>query len=235
MFSSKAFKFFLASLIASMIFSACNFWQTADSEETNANKFTAEELRSEIPFENKEPENFQAEIVVSTFINGEKLERITKAARSQAKIRYDFSNGISFLQTGENEKFLLQIDKKIYAQNAGGANDSATGETLKDFLTTEWLNEKRDVKFENLGAENGLAKYRISGENNSSEIIIYVDENLKFPVKQEFYSVNGEQKTLVSAIEIKNLKLEANATLFDLPKDFKKVSLEEFQKSNRKN
>ncbi len=197
----------------------------------NSNTFVAEEIISEIPFENKEPEIFQAEIVLTTYANGEKTERIIKAARHREKIRYDYPNGNSFLQITENERFLLETDKKIYLQNQmSSGNSTESGNSLKDFLTIEWLNEKRDANFENLGTENALVKYRVSVENMNSEILIYVDENLKFPVKQEFYSIIGEQKTLLSAMEIRNLKLEVDENLFELPKDFRKVSIKEFQK-----
>lgn len=232
MFPTNTFKLFIVLFFAPLIFSSCSFWQTSENGNTNSNTFTADELKSKIPFENKEPEVFQAEIVLAAFINGEKTERIIKAARSREKIRYDYPNGISFLQLNEDEKFLLETEKKVYAQSASISNSSAeTGEMLKDFLTTEWLSERRNVKFENLGLENGLAKYRVSGENNTSEILIYVDENLKFPVKQEFYSISGEQKILFTAMEFRNLKLEIDESIFDLPKDFKKISVEEFQKN----
>ncbi len=234
MFPTNALKFLLVLFLAPVIFSSCSFWQTAENGNTNSNTFVADELVSEIPFENKEPEIFQAEIVLTTYLNGEKTERIIKTARSREKIRYDYPNGTSFLQLNETEKFLLEAEKKIYAQGSSISNSSAeTGETLKDFLTTEWLSEKRDLKFENLGSENGLAKYRVSGENNSTEILIYVDENLKFPVKQEFYSTSGEQKILFTAMEFRNLRLEIDGSIFDLPKDFKKISIQEFQKSVR--
>lgn len=235
MFPTNALKFLFVLFFAPLIFSSCSFWQTAENGNTNSNTFIVDELNSEIPFENKEPEVFQAEIVLATFINGEKTERIIKAARSREKIRYDYPNGISFLQLNENEKFLLETEKKVYAQSTSISNNSAnTGDVIKDFLTTEWLSEKRDLNFENLGSENGLAKYRVSGENSNTEVLIYVDENLKFPVKQEFYSINGDQKILFTAMEFKNLKLEVDKTLFELPKDYKQVLIQQFQEEARK-
>ncbi len=229
MFPTNALKFFSVLFIAPLIFSSCSFWQTSQNENTNSNTFVAEELKSEIPFENKEPEIFQAEIVLTTFANGEKYERIIKAARSREKIRYDYPNETSFLQINEGQTFLLEIKQKVYVQNQASSDISIpTGETIKDFLTTEWLSEKRDARFENLGAENGLTKFRVRLGSNS-EILIYIDENLKLPIKQEFYSLNGEQKTLLSAMEIKNLKLEIDEVLFELPKDFKQVSVKQFQ------
>jgi hypothetical protein len=235
MLSTNALKFFFVFFFAPLIFSSCGFWQTSQTENPNSNLFAAEELKSEIPFENKEPEIFQAEIVLTTYLNDEKTERAIKTARAREKIRCDYPNGISFLQINENEKFLLETEKKIYAQGSAIlSNSPETGEILKDFLTTEWLSEKRDAKFENLGSENGLTKYRVQGENNNSEILIYVDENLKFPVKQEFYSISGEKKILFTAMEIRNLQLEADEAVFTLPEDYKKVSVKEFQEEVRK-
>lgn len=220
--------------LASVIFSSCSFWRTSDDSPKNPNTIAENDLSTRIPFENTEPEIFQAEIVLSSFLNGEKIERIIKAARNGAKMRYDYPNGSSFLQKGENEKFFLDSNKKIYAQSPIGAESlSDGGESLKDLLTTEWLNEKSNVKFENLGAENGLAKYRVKGENENSEVLIYVDENLKLPVKQEFYAINGGQKNLVSAVEIRNFKTQADDSLFEIPKDFKQVSIKEFQTKSR--
>jgi hypothetical protein len=90
--------------------------------------------------------------------------------------------------------------------------------------------------FENLGAENGLTKYRVRLKDmpkDASETLIYIDENLKIPVKQEFYTINGEQKILVFSMELRNLKLQTDDKLFELPKDYRKVSSNEFQKAIR--
>jgi outer membrane lipoprotein-sorting protein len=81
-----------------------------------------------------------------------------------------------------------------------------------------------------------LTKYRAhlaDAPNSNSETFIYVDENLKIPVRQEFYKTNGEQKILVFSMELRNFKLEAADELFELPKDYRKVSPNEFQKTIR--
>jgi hypothetical protein len=233
----KSIKF--SVFFAAMFCQACGFWQSSESRNANAFSapFTAQELKTNIPFSSKEPDVYQAEIVLTNFSGGEKFERRSFTARNGAKLRFDYENKISFLQPNENEKFLIHSGKKIYV--ASQTNSAATGETsndIKDFLTTEWLNEKRGATFENLGAENGLTSYRAKLEdapNINSEILIFVDENLKIPIKQEFYTRNGEQKILVFSMELQNLKLETDDKLFELPKDYRKVSSNEFQKAIR--
>jgi hypothetical protein len=237
MFLPKAIK--ISVVFAAMFCQACSLWQSSESRNANAFSapFASQELKSKVPFSSKEPDVYQTEIVLTNYSGGEKFERRSFTARRDEKIRSDYENKLSFLQRNENEKFLIHHGKKIYVDsqtNSGAANE--TGDQIKDFLTTEWLNEKRDTAFENLGAENGLTKYRARLEdatNINSEILIFLDENLKIPVKQEFYTVNGEQKTLVFSMELQNLKLETDDKLFELPKDYRKVLSSEFQKAIR--
>ncbi|MBA3631319.1 MAG: hypothetical protein H0W58_00670 [Acidobacteria bacterium] len=209
---------------------ACRFWQKAESEMPTPTPFVAEEIESKIPFSTKEPENFQAEFVVTT---GGKEDK-TFAARSGENRRYDYNvgekNQFSVVKTADNKSFLIFKDKKIYAENLNNAI-AQTAENTFDFLTTEWLNRKADAKFELLGAENGLTKHRVVlGENENSESIIWVDEKIGLPVRQEFYSTGGEQRMLNFTFEMNNLKLQTDADLFSIPKGFRKVSVEEFRK-----
>jgi outer membrane lipoprotein-sorting protein len=234
MFLPKSIKIFVGFTV--IFASSCSFWQNSENQNANvlSATLTVDESKSAIPFSSKEPDVYQAEVVLTNYSDGEKSERKIFTARNGAKLRCDYENKISFLQVGEDEKFLIHNGKKIYAENQTNFSiASESGDTIKDFLTTEWLNEKRGAKFERLGAENGFVKYRVRLEdapNTASETFIYVDENLKIPVKQEFYTTNGEQRILVFSMELQNLKLQTDDKLFELPKEFRKVSMKEFQK-----
>ena len=231
---------FYLALCFSIGFSACGFWskRAENSNAANPTPFTAQEIPSEIPFSNREPEVFQCEIIVSSFINGEKQERKTFVARSGGGRRLTiFAAGekaeIAFLQTGETGAFSISQEKKVYTENAAGrASPESSGENFNDFLTVAWLNAKASAVFENLGAENGLSKFLVRlNDSDASEILIYVDENLKIPVRQEFFSRAGDDKILLCTVELKNFQLQTDDKLFELPsKDFRKVSREEFDK-----
>lgn len=225
MFSAKFFKSFL---IFSLAFcSSCQYWQSNSNTNANIEAPPTEiaEIVSEIPFPTKEPDTFQAEMIVR--INEEE----SKTFIARDKERFLSKKGdIATLQLSPNQSFLINFSRKIYVENKINSSPAnVSGETLSDFLTTEWLNQKTDVKYENLGSENGFSKYRVKFEH--SESLIFVDENFKFPTKQEFHSIDGETKNLVYSMELKNIKLIAEDSLFEVPKDFRKVSLEEFQKS----
>lgn len=238
MFSLKSIKIFAGFALLSA--SSCGFWQTAENHSADVSPATssaAEETKSAVPFASAEPEVYQAEIVLTNYADGEKSERKIFTWRNGAKLRYDYENKISFLRTGENQSFLIDNGKRIYAASQTNSDSfGETGETLRDFLTVEWLNAKRRAKFENLAAENGLTKFRVILEdapNAASETFVYVDENLKLPVRQEFYTTDGDQKVLVFSMELRNLKLEADDKVFELPQDFRQVSANEFQKTTR--
>ena len=229
MLSPNFYKFLALFALTLLSSTGCNFWQSATGNATNQTPFATEEFKSEIPFTAKEPEIFQAEIVVTA----NNQENKTFVARNNNNRRYDYNfgakNQLSVLQTDKN--YLILPEKKVYAENTSQESDGVS-ENWTDFLTTEWLNSKPGVKFFKLDSESNLTKYRVSfgeAENAKSESLITVDEAKNLIVRQEFYSTDGEQKTLMTTVELKNLKFEAEADLFAVPKDFRKVSLEEFR------
>ncbi len=230
MLSSRSAKFLVICFLLPTFFSACFLRQNASGEMPSPTPFVVEELKSNVPFSNKEPENFQAEFIVST---GGAEDKTFAARRGEKQIfTYNFGkkNQFSVLRSGDGKSLPFIKDKKVYVENSA-ANLALAMENPFDFLTTEWLNQKSDAKFERLGEENGSTKYRaILGERSKSEVLIWIDEKISLPVKQEFYSVNGDQKMLTATFEMKNFAPQADDNLFEIPKDFRKVTIEEFRK-----
>lgn len=231
MFSFRFSKKLLFFALILAFFSACRSGQSNNGETGAAKPLIVEESKSEIPFSTKEPENFQAEIVVSS--SG--IERKTFIARSGANRRYDFNAGaknqISTVSTDRN--YLISPDKKLYAEAASDENAFAP-ESWTDFLTNRRLGAESETFFERLETKADLTKYRVRLNSAAeSEILIFVDDSRGFPVRQEFYSTGSGQRILNFAVELRNLKIPADENLFVVPKDFRKVSLEEFRKMMR--
>jgi hypothetical protein len=232
MFSFNLTKSFAIFALIFLLFSACRFWQTGGGETSDKPPAVSEDLKSEIPFSTKEPEQFQAEIVVTA----NETERKTFVARSGANRRYDFNfgakNQLTNLQTDKN--YLILNEKKLYTET--GPAQTFPTDDWTNFLTTEWLSQNRDTSFEKLETTDNLTKYRVKiGAGDNSEILIWVDETAGLPVKQEFYGTTNGQKTLTYSVELKNLKLQTDENLFVVPKDFKKISPDEFRKILRSN
>ncbi len=227
MFSSNLTKFFAVFALIFSLFSGCRFWQKTTDTNSSPTPAVSEDLKSAIPFSTKEPEQFQAEIVVTA----NETERKTFVAKNGANRRYDFNfgakNQLTNLQTDKN--YLISTEKKIYTET--GTAQSSSADDWENFLTTEWLNQNHEASFEKLETTDNITKYRVGlGASVLSEMLISIDEQLGLPVKQEFYAIIGEQKVLTYTVELKNLKLKTDENLFAVPTDFRRVSTEEFRK-----
>lgn len=235
MFSSNIFKISFVVILFALLCNACSFWQSAVNQNTsNASvPFVDAELKSEFPFSTKEPDIYQTEIVVTTISSEEKMF----AARNGNFRRYDFSfsgdSPISLIHDANGGKQFIDHKKKVYSEEKlSGQAFAPPAENWNDFLTADLINQKKNVRFEKIDAENNLTKYRvILNETNAdgSETVISIDEKLGFPVKSEFYGIEGEQKTLKFSVEMKNIKLQTEDNLFQIPAGYRKVSLEEFR------
>jgi hypothetical protein len=223
MFSSNSARIFF--VFALLFCQACGFWR--GQTDAPPAPFVADEIKSAIPFSTKEPNVYQTEIVVTA--NG--VEDVTFTARNETSrltvYNFQTESETAILKLGENQTFLIAPQRKIYALEEF-VNDAVEADS--DFLTAELLNRKKDARFETLGMENNLARYRVSFEEaRNSEIIVSVDEQIGLPVKQEFYSTGDGQKILTYAVELKNFSPSANAKLFEIPKDYRKVLAKEFR------
>lgn len=237
MFSENSRKILTAAAISLIFFSACRLWQQKENEVSNTNSSPPSEISVALPFSNKEPENYQAQIITRSFADDEQSERKIFIARHGNKRLTVFNQGekseIALLNLDDGASFSIDNEKKIYTENKSSA--AVSENELNDFLTTEWLNAKTSANFENLGTENNLTKFRVRlGQSDNSEILIYVDANLKIPVREEFYKVSGEQKTMTFSVEIKDFKSQTDENFFVLPKDYRKVSASEFQETIRR-
>lgn len=222
MFPTISRKIFFACCAALLVSPSCGWWRA--KTDATATPSLTNELKSEIPFATKEPENFQADFVVTA--NG--AETKTFLARSGDRRRFDFvfgaKNAVTVLQIGAKQNFLILPAGKIFAENFAAQVFVQTSENWKDFLTNKWLYQKADAKFVSLGAENNLAKYSVKlNDGENAEAIVFVDEQINLPVRQEFYTVRGEEKSLSLVFEIRNFKLQTDENLFEIPKDFRRV------------
>jgi hypothetical protein len=187
------------------------------------------EVVSDIPFATKEPETYQAEIVVTS--SG--IERRMFIARSGNLRRSDYNvgepNQFSILQSDKN--YLIAANNKIFAENTAGQLSAALGGPFDEFTST-LLYSRRRPDFKSLGSENGLSKYSVRlDKGHAAEAVIFVDEAAGFPVRQELYSLRGDERTLQYTVEIRNLILETDPGTFEIPAGFRQTSIEEVRRS----
>lgn len=228
MFSSNTYKVLFLLFIAILLTASCKFWQS--NSEKNNFQTSDSEIQTNIPFSNKEPEIFQAEFIISSFVNGKKTEQknfvAKKGGRFLATYRMKSSNKISYLFISEDKTYYINHDKKTFQKRGFSASNKDLPQiSWRDFLTTKWLNEKTSSKFEKVESEDNLTKYlvKMDGSENS-EVLVFIDEKIPFPVKQEFYSISNGEKVLTTLVEVKNYKTEVEDSLFKVPKDYKEIN-----------
>lgn len=220
MFLSNPAKSLLACILLLFFAAGCGFLRSSENKPVPL----VPETKSRFPFRTKEPENFQCEIVVTAA----EATRRTMLARKGGMRRVDFDvgekNQRAILQT--DKEYLIAFDRKVFAENTA---KTGVGEAQFSELTSELLNRSERAEFEEIGREKSVVKYRVILESaDLSEIIVYFDELIGLPVKQEFFAVNGAEKTLQYSVDVVGFLTEVDEGLFAIPAGFRKVSLDEF-------
>ncbi|HEY6189675.1 MAG TPA: hypothetical protein VIW80_18620 [Pyrinomonadaceae bacterium] len=245
------------SLVLIVAATACNRSggeSNANSAASNGNQTATSDNTSKTPpFSTKEPERYTATMVVTGSLGGNApsipgisnlLSRELKIARDGDKRRVDYElipgARMSDLQTPAGH-FMLLHSKKLYAEvKPGEAGDltAAARNLPSDFSPDKLINEQSPgANYEKLGTEtvNGRAttKYRVktTGKGEASgmqtETIVWVDESLGMPVKSETTSTGERASGSKVTMEMRDIKQEADPSLFEMPKDYKKVTSDE--------
>lgn len=226
----------------------------ANGGGANGNQATAGDNSSKTPpFSTKEPERYEATMVVTGSLGGSTpvipgvsnlLSKEMKIARDGDRRRVDYElipgAKMSDLQTPSGH-FMLLHSKKMYAEiKPGEAGDitSAARNLPSDFSPDKLINEQSPgANYEKLGTEviNGrtTTKYRVTttakgeGRGMATETIVWVDESLGMPIKSETVSTGEQARGSKVTMELRDIKQEVDPSLFELPKDYKKVTSSE--------
>ena len=212
MLLSTPVKICVAALCLSPIFAGCSLWRSND----NTASFAASQSRNELPFATREPDVFQCEFVIRT---GETERRIT-LARDGLRRRIDYDTGTdehrAVLIT--SKEYLLYFKPKRYEERelsgGGGSGDS---------LLSHLLHMRDFTEFEEVKRDGSVVQFRARiNESDSSDVIVFFDEAIGLPVKQEHYSLEGDKRTLRYSVELRNFRKEVDPGVFEIPAGFRK-------------
>lgn len=219
MFLSNPRNFLLVVFLFSNIFQGCGSG-AANNAGTNA---AGIEKKSEFPFSTAEPNIYQGEFVVTAAGTEDKWF----IARNGERRRFDIlKDGKPFIsQIKSDALYFVDHAKKAYAVRPLSG-------LMMNIALDSFYRGKEYRKFEDLGTENGLKKYRATtSDQGKGTILIFVDESNGMMVRQEFTD-GGETNAAGPnsfVYEIRDLKLEANDSVFAIPSGYRKVSWEEFR------
>jgi hypothetical protein len=225
MYLTKLSKTLLLLAVSTVFFTGCAKVQTGD----NANAAPVELPKTEAPFANKEPEKYQVEIWQTSAAGTEKF----LAVRDGSKWRIDSAYGepVQTVALHTDKDYVLSYGTKVYAEYPSNHGyDEREGMIAE--ISFGMLNSSAKGTFEKIGTEGGVTKYKVfSDADKGKESVISIDEKLGLPVKKEIYTGTGAERTLEMTVTLNGYKAEIDETLLTVPKDFKKVSIDEMKKA----
>jgi len=201
-------------------------------------------VSSSPPFQTKEPDRYSATRTITiTKISGETVVTRSSIARDGELRRYEFEAADDadkrtvYLEVPEG-RFVLLPGEKIYA-DLGSENDAGLSEEDETFPEGLLHSDITTTSYQKIGPESiggrSATKYRIvvnssSSENVSvSETLMWVDDELHMPIKSETKSAGGGKVIM----EISDLVLKVDESVFKIPPDYKRLSQKRAPKSRQ--
>ena len=220
---SNPAKSLLLLFVPVLLFCGCS--SVADE---NTSQFPrSSEHESSFPFSTAEPERYRADIITRSGV----IERKFTIARDGPRRRIEYDIG----QPGHrgvlltDREYLIDFERRVFAIARTGGTSAVDG----DFVMHA-LNQRHFAEFEAAGAENGMPIYKaIIDGSPASEVVLALDPGTNLPIKQEFYSVDGDRRVLTYSTELQNLSLDVDQSVFELPTGFREISLAEFRRRSR--
>jgi outer membrane lipoprotein-sorting protein len=193
------------------------------------------------PFQTKEPERYRA-VRTITAVNAEGQTLVTKTsvARDGNSRRHESTvaaKTIVYLDVPEG-KFVLLPDEKVYADVTDQSQISAdpNEEGLESSPDALLHTDVGSTSYQKLGTESvagrNTNKYRIVVNSpaptnvSQSETLMWIDETLQMPIRSETKSADGTGVTM----EVSDIKLDVNNSLFSIPEGYQKLKFTELRK-----
>jgi hypothetical protein len=170
-----------------------------------------------IPFETKEPETFQADFV--TIAGGN--ESRSHFAKKQGRWRMDTFDAEGPTRSIIQGQTLTYIDHGLKQFSEPPTNGSDAQPPFLADLTTSLLHPKQPAKFEKLGTDGSVERYKDTVEGSNTASTITYDSAIKMIVRHEF---DGG-----FAFEMRNFTLDVDDTIFQVPSGYRKISWTAFK------
>lgn len=188
------------------------------------------------PFQTKEPERYSATRTITiTTAAGQTFVTKTLIARDGERRRNE-SDGTVYLELPEG-RFVLIPEEAVYADVVAEPDGNTEEQVSPESVLHA---ETGTTSYQNLGTEviggRSSSKYRVvvNGSNsqnvNLTEILIWIDEMLKMPVRSETTSPEGTRIQM----EFSDLKFEVEGSVFQIPEHYQKIAFSELRQRRMK-
>lgn len=243
-------------LTLALFAASCKRSQVAGNSNDAGPPTAAGETSTTPPFSTKEPERYQATMVTKGSLGEQSkipgmaelktTEMLVARDREKRRIDVELFPGmkVTYLQLPEGS-YMLVPGKKIYAEFKPGEAAGSSGQTRgasPDFSPDKLLNQSAGgARYEKLGPEEvggrATMKYRVTtggqtgaAKEATTETLIWIDESLGMPIKSETTNTGGAANGAKYSTELRDIKQEVDASVFELPPDYRKVEQQELQR-----
>lgn len=221
----------VAVSVVLLLVTACRSQSDSLTSDKRSNEII---VSSTPPFQTKEPERYRAVRTITT-VNaaGETLVTRTSVTRDGEMRRYESGKTV-YLESKEG-KFVLVPAEKLYADLREESRIYADEDA--EVSPERLLHEDSEyTSYQKLGPESiygrNTNKYRIVVNNSAapnvsqSETLMWIDEALQMPVRSETKSAEGTRVIM----ELSDITLEVDRDMFNIPKDYQKLTFNELRK-----
>jgi hypothetical protein len=248
----------LLCLAVAVVIAGCHSSNTSNANLNSSGPKT--EISYLPPFATKEPDRYQATMVTTSDLGDEMKSgsgdsnRPSTRTASRILIARDGDRRRTEYEVGGTKIVCLQIPagayllspaKRVYADLNEDLKDNASAaaaERSSDFSPDRLINETQTgARYEKLGSEGVLGrtatKYRVTtsggageAKNAVTETFIWVDDSLGIPIKSETAISGAGAGDSRYGIELEDIRLDVDPAIFELPKNYARVSSSEFYK-----
>ena len=226
---------FLPALLCLTIASCRTASDTTSSEPTKTDAVVS----TTPPFQTKEPERYSATRTITTSgANGEKYVFSTLIGRDGPTRRDESASEqtrVVYLDSPEG-RLILWPEQKVYAVLSGSYGDPPPPEPEDNSPDSLLHADPMATTFERLGVETiagrSTDKFRVVVNSpvreyvKPSETLIWIDSELKMPIKSEMRSPDG----VVIVTELSDITLQPDKQLFQIPAEYEKIGFNVLQK-----
>ncbi len=195
----------LLVLLASCL-QGCGGTQTT---ETTAVPPTPEESKR-FPFSLREPDVYQADIVVTAM--GEETRYFVARKGTNSRLDFYRDGKPATTELGTDAIYSIDHDAKTYEVTTSGSDLPRTD---AGDLGRRYFQRGLPYRYEELDRKDGVVRYKA----RDAEIIVTIDEATGLMVRQEF-SEGGE---VVFVYELRNVKLDVDDSVFSLPAGYRPI------------
>lgn len=183
-----------------------------------------------LPFDAREPAEFQADIFI----------RSGESALQRRYYRKGERWRLDIFEKGELARSIISSDEPMLFDHAQKLWTATNNKDLRTDpepirqLTSIFENKRYYSRFEDLGIEGSVRRYRVFPEGvTSGRIILHYDENLKMIVRQEIFEGDPAADAPAAPVftfELKDVNFAVNDEVFAVPAGYRRITEEQFHK-----